>query len=160
MFKEGIMYAAEFAYLLWVMFSLSLCAGMFVENPVQERFTQIRYYINVLGQLQIIYWFGNLLFDLGVFLIQAFLMIILVLPLKLEAYSEHFWIYCTLILAFGLAHLSFSYFISFWFSSPQSALKAYSLIYLIAGFFFPMILKLSIFNMFGCFWYHVAESIS
>jgi hypothetical protein len=35
-----------------------------VENPVLERETKIRYYLNVLGLGQAAYWCGNLVFDL------------------------------------------------------------------------------------------------
>lgn len=123
------------------MLSLSLCAGMFVENPVQERFLKVRYYLSVLGLPQLVYWFSNILFDSLIYLMQASLMIYLVIPLKLEAYSFYFSDYVCLILAFGLAHITFSYFISFWFKNPQSALKAFSLIYLFGGFFLPFLLK-------------------
>ncbi len=50
LFKEGVSYAGELAFFVWVMISISLCSGMFVENPVLERFTKIRYLLNVLGQ--------------------------------------------------------------------------------------------------------------
>ncbi len=49
LFKEGVSYAGELAFFVWIMISISLCSGMFVENPVQERFTKIRYLLNVLG---------------------------------------------------------------------------------------------------------------
>lgn len=67
--KEGIEYAGGMIYLVWIVLSLSLCSGMFVENPVQERFTKLRYYLGVLGLPQGIYWLGNLLFDYGVYLL-------------------------------------------------------------------------------------------
>ncbi len=49
---EGVQYAAELAFFIWVMLSISLCSGMFVENPVQERFLKIRYLLNVIGLKQ------------------------------------------------------------------------------------------------------------
>lgn len=69
MIKEGIMYAAETAYMVWVLLSISLCAGMFVECPVQERHLKIRYYLNVLGLSQVTYWLGNFAFDLLIYLV-------------------------------------------------------------------------------------------
>lgn len=151
------MYAAELVYFVWILLSLSLCAGMFVECPVQERHTRIRYYLNVLGLKQSIYWSSNLAFDLLIFLIQAFFMIALIYPLNLEAYLSQYSTYITLILTFGLAHISFSYFVSFWFSNPQSALKAFSMIYLLGGFFFPFLIKNMIFAFFGCQAYQYSE---
>jgi hypothetical protein len=49
LFKEGLSYAAELAYFVWIMLTLTFCSGMFVENPVQERLSKIRYLLNVIG---------------------------------------------------------------------------------------------------------------
>lgn len=65
-----------------------------------------------------------------------------------------------LLACFGLAHISFSYFISFWFSSPEGALKAFSFIYLFGGLFFPMISNTILLATVGCDAYHVAELIT
>ena len=116
-FKEGMQYAAELAFFIWVMLSISLCSGMFVENPVQEKFLKIRYMLNVVGLKQQVYWVGNLIFDLLVFLIQGILMILMVFPFNLEAYCSEPILYFSLVFSFGFAHVTFSYFISFWFST-------------------------------------------
>jgi len=34
LFKEGVSYAGELAFFVWIMISISLCSGMYVENPV------------------------------------------------------------------------------------------------------------------------------
>jgi hypothetical protein len=34
LFREGVSYAGELAFFVWIMISISLCSGMFVENPV------------------------------------------------------------------------------------------------------------------------------
>lgn len=157
--KEGLQYAAEMVYFVWLLLSISLCSGIFVENPVQERLHRIRYYLNVLGLPQLTYWLGNIAFDYFIFLIQAAMMLILVQPLNLEAYSTQYTDYTMLLLAFGFAHCSFSYMVSFWFSTPQSALKAFSFIYLIAGFFLPFLFKNVVLFMYGCDAYHYFEII-
>lgn len=90
MMKEGIMYAAETAYTVWVILSISLCAGMFVECPVQERLLKIRYYLNVLGLKQTVYWLGNLAFDLVIYAIQGGSLVILLYALPLEAFRSAF----------------------------------------------------------------------
>jgi hypothetical protein len=46
-----------------------------------------------------------------------------------------------LMALFGPAHTLFSYFISFGFKKPQSALKFISLVYMVAGFIMPFIFK-------------------
>ena len=46
-----------------------------------------------------------------------------------------------LLAVFGPAHTLFSYLLSFFFLQPQSALKFISLIYMVAGFIMPFILK-------------------
>jgi hypothetical protein len=48
-FKEGLSYAAELAYFVWIILTFATCSGMFIENPVQERLKKIRYYLHVLG---------------------------------------------------------------------------------------------------------------
>ena len=35
--KEGIAYALELIYSVWIVLSLVLCSGMFIETPVVER---------------------------------------------------------------------------------------------------------------------------
>jgi hypothetical protein len=85
-------------------------------------------------------------------------MIMMVFPFNLEAYSSEPLLYFSLIFAFGFAHVTFSYFISFWFSTSQSALKAFSMIYLLGGFFLPLFLKTSLFFIYpSCDFYHVIE---
>lgn len=49
MMVEAIRYMKEIIYLIWIIFSLAMCSGVAVENPVLERQTKIRYYLNVLG---------------------------------------------------------------------------------------------------------------
>jgi hypothetical protein len=159
-FKEGLSYAAELAYFIGVLISLALCSGMFIENPVQERLKKMRYYLHVLGLNGYIYWLGNLIFDFGIFLIQAFLLIVLVFPLRLEAYSYYFTLYTLLILSFGLSHVTFSYLLSFFFASPDSAIKAFSLLYLLGGLFVPLLLKTLLFASGGCPAYHLGDTLA
>lgn len=83
---EGIRYMKEIIYLVWIIFSLAQCSGIAIENPVMERTSKIRYLLNVLGLRQSAYWLGNLLFDLGLFSLQAVLMVSLVYPLNLRSY--------------------------------------------------------------------------
>jgi hypothetical protein len=64
MMVEGVRYMKEIIYLIWIVFSLAQCSGIAVENPVLERETKIRYYLNVLGLGQAAYWCANLVFDL------------------------------------------------------------------------------------------------
>jgi hypothetical protein len=142
MIVEGIRYMKEIIYLIWIVFSLAQCSGIAVENPVLERQTKIRYYLNVLGLGQAAYWFGNFVFDLICYYIQAFIMIVLVYPLKLRAYQAEIWSMIYLMALFGPAHTLFSYLISFGFYKPQSALKFISLAYMIAGFVLPFIFKM------------------
>ncbi len=85
-------------------------------------------------------------------------MIMMVFPLNLEAYSTEPEKYFSLILTFGFAHIAFSYFVSFWFSTSQSALKAFSMIYLLGGFFLPFFLKTILFYFIpSCDLYHFIE---
>ena len=141
MMVEAIRYMKEIIYLIWIIFSLSMCSGVAVENPVLERQNKIRYYLNVLGLGQVAYWSGNFLFDMICYSIQASIMISLVYPLKLTAYQKDIFSFIKLFLAFGPAHTLFSYLISFSFTEPQNALKFISIAYMIAGFVVPFLLK-------------------
>ena len=62
-------YFSEMIYFVWIMLSLSLCSGMFVETPVHERSTNIRYYLTVLKLPSLLYWLSSLVFDLLVYLL-------------------------------------------------------------------------------------------
>lgn len=81
MLKEGMAYAIEFIYSIWIILSLALCSGMFVENPVVERFAKLRYYLNVIGVNQYAYWISNMIFDVLIISFWSIIMIGLVFPL-------------------------------------------------------------------------------
>ena len=42
-------YATELLYAVWIVLSLVLCSGMFVETPVVERMMKNRYWMKVVG---------------------------------------------------------------------------------------------------------------
>jgi hypothetical protein len=84
----------------------------------------------------------------------------MVYPLRLEAFSYYFTQYTLLILSFGLSHVTFSYFLSFFFSSPDSAIKAFSLLYLLGGLFVPLLLKTILFASGGCSAYHLGDTLA
>mmetsp|Transcript_3730 Transcript_3730/g.5633 ORF Transcript_3730/g.5633 Transcript_3730/m.5633 type:complete len:368 (-) Transcript_3730:1301-2404(-) len=142
MMVEGIRYMKEIIYLIWIVFSLSQCSGIAIEAPVMERESRIRYHLNVLGMGQVAYWAGNFTFDLLCFLFQAVLMVGLIYPLHLHTFQKEVKAMILLMAAFGPAHTLFSYLLSFGFKKPQNALKFISIIYFIAGFVIPFILKL------------------
>ena len=77
-------------------------------------------------------------------------MIALVFPLGLKAFTDKILLFSGLLAAFGLGHIGFSYFVSFFFSSPQSALKAFTFIYMFGGFMVPFFFKNSIYLIHGC----------
>ena len=74
-------------YAVWIVLSMSLCSGMFVEIPVKERFLKLRYYLKVIGVNQYVYWFTNLVFDMMIMCFWMFVMIGAIYPLKLYAFS-------------------------------------------------------------------------
>jgi len=142
MMVEGVRYMKEIIYLIWIVFSLSQCSGIAVEHPVMEREIQMRYYLNVVGIGQAAYWSGNFAFDILCYAIQAAIMVGLVYPLTLPAYQREIRSMVALMCLFGPAHTLFSYFISFGFSKPQSALKFISIAYMLSGFVLPFIFKI------------------
>lgn len=93
------------------------------------------------------------------FSLQAGLLIYLVLRGGLKAYQDNLERFIGLLLSFGLAHLNFSYFMSFFFRNPQTALKAFAFIYLVGGFFSPFLFTIYIYSNYGCTSYHVCEII-
>ena len=146
-------------YSVWIVLSLSLCSGMFVEIPVKERFLKLRYYLKVIGVNQYVYWFSNLLFDMMIMCFWIIIMIGVIYPLKLTAFIQQIEMTLFLLFGFGFAHISLSYFVSFWFTSADSAIKVFSFIYMIGGFFFPFLIKNMIFLSFGCQAFHISEII-
>ncbi|CDW82000.1 abc transporter family protein [Stylonychia lemnae] len=159
MMKEGLEYAFEIMYAVWIVLSLSLCSGMFVEIPVKERFLKLRYYLKVIGVNQYVYWFANLLFDMFIISFWVGIMIAVIYPLKLNAFIIEIEKTLILLISFGFAHIGLSYFVSFWFTSADSAIKVFSFIYMTGGFFFPFLIKNMIFLSFGCEAFHLAEVI-
>ena len=139
---EGVRYLKEIIYLIWIIFSMAQCSGIAVEHPVLERESKIRFQLNVMGLSQAAYWCANFLFDIACFAIQASLMVVLVYPLNLRAFQNQFDQFVKLMAFFGPAHISFSYLLSFIFTSPQAALKFISLIYMVSGFVVPLLLKM------------------
>lgn len=159
---ESIRYMKEVIYLVWMIFSLSTCSGIAVENPVEERQSRMRQHLNVLGLSQMAYWAGNFCFDLVCFFIQASLMVGLVFPLNLKAFQKEVYSMACLMIAFGPAHILFSYFISFAFNRPQTALKFISVAYMVAGFVFPFIMKVLSVGVDRCegYFYTVSQALT
>lgn len=157
MLKESIAFAIEILYVVWVVFTISFCSGMFIENPVIERSLKIRYLLNVTGLNQTIYWIGTFLFDYILFTLQSLLLVYLVIKGELKAYTDNMGLFVTLLALFGVAHINFSYFMSFFFSNSSAALKAFAFIYIAGGFFSPFLLKTYIFSTYGCTTYHITE---
>lgn len=120
---------------------------------------KLRYYLDVVGVNQYSYWIGNLLFDMIIITFWCSVMISLVFPLKLLAFTSNIALYSGLLFSFGLAHITFSYFVSFFFTSAQSAMKFFSFIYMTGGFFFPFLIKNIMLLSLGCEAYHAAEFI-
>lgn len=80
--------------------------------------------------------------------------------MELKAFEDEFFSFIVLMLAFGVAHLNFSYFMSFFFTDSQSALKVFSFVYVFGGFFFPFFFKQVVFIKQGCSAYHFVEALS
>mmetsp|Transcript_10517 Transcript_10517/g.17627 ORF Transcript_10517/g.17627 Transcript_10517/m.17627 type:complete len:443 (+) Transcript_10517:941-2269(+) len=101
----------------------------------------MRRHLAVLGLGQAAYWAGNFLFDALAFALQASLMVLLVFPLGLRGFQHEAGAMARLLALFGPAHILFSYLASFSFNRPQTALKFVSMVYLVAGFVIPFVLK-------------------
>lgn len=158
MMVEAIRYMKEVIYLIWIVFSLAQCSGIAVEHPVLEREIQMRYYLNVIGIGQAAYWIGNFTFDIICYYFQASIMVGLVYPLKLPAYQKEIKSMIALMALFGPAHTLFSYFISFAFSKPQSALKFISIAYMLSGFVIPFVFKMISLGVDRCEgWFYVTS---
>jgi hypothetical protein len=54
------------------------------------------------------------------------------------------------MIAFGPAHILYSYLISFAFIQPQNALKFISIAYMLSGFIIPFVLKAISLKVDGC----------
>ena len=118
----------------------------------------MRYYLNVIGIGQAAYWIGNFTFDIICYYFQASIMVGLVYPLKLPAYQKEIKSMIALMALFGPAHTLFSYFISFAFSKPQSALKFISIAYMLSGFVIPFVFKMISLGVDRCEgWFYVTS---
>ena len=54
--------------------SCSFYAGIFMEVPIYERQSRMRYLLNAIGISSVTYWLGNFLIDFLIFLIPAILL--------------------------------------------------------------------------------------
>jgi len=61
--------------------------------------------------------------------------------IPMRAFENNLLEYISLLAIFGVAHLFFSYLMSFFFNNKQNALKAFSFMYLIVGYALPYLCK-------------------
>lgn len=114
----------------------TLCIGLFIISPIKERcmgFVQQQY---CHGVRPWVYWLSHLCLDYSIFITIVILYIGLAYSLEIYGFdSMYFVIRITLVLSmFGLASLSFLYFISKKVDSTTSAMGIVYLIYLTFGF--------------------------
>jgi len=83
------------------------------------------------------YYLGNFLCDFVLFLIPTVFFIILLFPMKIEAFTHSWGTILAIMTCFGVSLISLTYFVGFVFSNSNNAFRQIGVLYLVVGYFIP-----------------------
>ncbi|EGG18420.1 hypothetical protein DFA_03914 [Cavenderia fasciculata] len=115
----------------WYLFMLSFCMVIFVSNVVYEKENRLRESMKMAGLRMRVYWLVTYMFNFSLYLVIVFVAIAFAYILKFKFFTEtSFSVYFVLFILFGMTQISFSFFISVFFSSVYTS-TVVSFIYII-----------------------------
>ena len=92
-------------------------SGVYLLLPIEERQRKMRHILTVTGMRTVPYWTGLFVADYILYLMPTAMFAIFVLTIQLDAFANHFSEFLFVILGFGWALISLTYFIAHFFDS-------------------------------------------
>ena len=121
--QEVWLFVTGFLFSLWMLIGFCICSGVFVLSTVSDREFRLRYLMSFVGLKSFAYYIGNMLCDFILFLIPTIFFIILLFPMKIDAFTSNWATILAIMCSFGFSLISLSYFVGFAFSNSNSAFR-------------------------------------
>jgi len=135
--KEVWVVIISIMFTLWMLIGFCICSGIFILTPTQDRELKLRYLMNFMGIRSITYYLGNFLADMILFLIPCIAFVILLFPMKVEAFTQNWALFLGIMTSFGFSLIAMTYLVSFIFASSNSAFRSIGALYLVIGYIAP-----------------------
>src|SRR5437879_6162218 len=84
------------------------------------------------------YFFGNLLADFVLYLVPTICFIILLFPMKIDAFTSKWQSILCLMICFGFGLITMTYLMSYLFTSSNRAFRLIGAIYIFIGYVIPV----------------------
>jgi hypothetical protein len=125
-----------------MLFSFSVCSGLYIITLVEEREKRLRHVLKVVGVKTSAYFMGNLLADLLLFFLSTVIFIALLFPLGLSLLYNDWPRVLAIISSFGFALITLTYLASFVFKNATYAFNKIGMWYMIVGLALPLVMTL------------------
>lgn len=124
-------------------------SSIFISLPVLERETHLKYALNVMGCRVTPYWLGTFAFDYLIFLITIGIFEVFCIIRDLNYVIDMFWQVFFILMSFGAAYITSSYFWGFFFKKASAALKFFPLMNFLLIYSLPWMLCGPIFEFYN-----------
>jgi hypothetical protein len=114
-------------------------SGVYLITSVKDRQDKLRYLLNFGGMRSTSYYTGIVLADFTLYLIPTVAFVIVVIILKIDAFTNEIGVFILVLTLFGLDLICFSNAIGYFFKDVDSAFKNSTIIMFLVGIIFPIV---------------------
>ncbi|EAR89872.2 ABC transporter family protein (macronuclear) [Tetrahymena thermophila SB210] len=139
--KESFVFPLKMYFLnIFIVQAYSINTSIYVNTPVLERETQIKYALNIMGCRPLPYWLGTLAFDYTVYFITFLIFYISIYSARVEFLIPYLKPLFIIMACFGFSLITFCYICGIFFQNSNSAFKYFPIIALFVNYTIPSIL--------------------
>jgi len=117
-------------------------SGVYLITTVKDREDKLRYLLNFGGMRSLSYYVGIVLADFTLYLIPTIAFVIVILILKIDAFTNEIWLFIATLMLFGLDLINLSNTLGYFFKNVDSAFKNSTIFMLLLGIVLPLIAAL------------------
>lgn len=115
-----------------------LSSGVYLITTVKDRQDKLRYLLNFGGMRSLSYYVGIVLADWTLYTIPTIALVLVIILLKIDAFTNEIGLFILSLMLFGLALINFSNTIGFFFKDVDSAFKNSVIFMALFGLVFPL----------------------
>ncbi|KAL4495193.1 hypothetical protein ABPG72_007300 [Tetrahymena utriculariae] len=139
--KNSIVFPLKMYFLnIFIVQAYSINTSIYVNTPVLERETQIKYALNIMGCRPLPYWLGTLAFDYTVYFITFLIYYISIYSARVEFLIPYLTPLFIIMSCFGFSLIAFCYVCGIFFQNSNSAFKYFPIIALFVNYTIPSLL--------------------
>jgi len=117
-------------------------SGVYLITTVKDREDKLRYLLNFGGMRSLSYYVGIVLADFTLYMIPTVTFVIVILILKIDAFTNEIWLFIATLMLFGLDLINLSNTLGYFFKNVDSAFKNSTIFMLLLGIVLPLIAAL------------------